>query len=65
MKTILATLTAVCGLLILGFASLNVLALPDVHFSYSSGECVNVVNYTDEVYTCDNYPSKFHHVWAQ
>lgn len=40
------------------------MGLPDVHFSYSSGECVKVVNYGTN-YTCENYPEKFHHVWVQ
>lgn len=65
MKNILAGAGALCGLAIIGFMALNVAALPDVHFSYSSGDCVKVVNYTDEMFACDNYPSKFNHVWVQ
>lgn len=38
---------------------------PDVHFSYSTQECVKVVNYTDELFTCDNLPKRFYHVWVQ
>ena len=49
----------------LAFAMNSALSMPDVHISYSTGECVKVVNYTDDNYTCDNYPSKFNHVWAQ
>jgi len=44
---------------------LNMLEMPDVHFSYSSGECVRVLNYTDEVFTCENLPERFHHVWVE
>ena len=40
-------------------------AMPDVHVSYATGECVKVVNYADTDYTCENYPSKFNHVWVQ
>jgi hypothetical protein len=47
------------------YAMSTALAMPDVHFSYSTGECVEVVNYTDDEFTCDNYPEKFNHVWVQ
>ena len=49
----------------LAYAMSTALAMPDVHFSYATGECVEVVNYTDEQFTCSNYPSKFNHVWVQ
>lgn len=54
------------GLLSLGafMALSNALDMPDVHFSYDTGECVKVVNYTDENFTCDNYPKKFNHYWV-
>ena len=43
----------------------SALALPDVWFSYSSNECVKVVNYLeDDNYTCDNLPGRFYHVWV-
>ena len=66
MKTLI--LTALAGLALsagLVYAMSTALALPDVHFSYGTGECVKVVNYADTNYTCDNYPNKFHHVWEQ
>ena len=47
------------------YAMDSALSAPDVHFSYATNECVKVVNYTDEQFTCDNYPSKFNHVWVQ
>lgn len=41
-------------------------ALPDVHFSYSTNECVKVVNYDDDDnYSCENLPKKFYHVWEE
>jgi hypothetical protein len=40
-------------------------ALPDVHFSYSTQNCVKVVNYTDDQFTCDNLPKRFYHVWVE
>jgi hypothetical protein len=59
---------ALATTLLLGsfFYSLNsALSMPDVHFSYSTGECVEVINYTDEVFACDNYPKKYNHVWVE
>jgi hypothetical protein len=49
----------------LAYAISTAAAMPDVHFSYATNECVKVVNYADTNYTCENYPSKFHHVWVQ
>ena len=49
----------------LGYAMISAAAMPDVHVSYATGECVKVVNYTDEIFSCENYPSKFNHVWVQ
>jgi hypothetical protein len=41
-------------------------SLPDVHFSYSTDECVRVVNYREgHNYTCDNLPTKYYHVWEK
>lgn len=41
-------------------------SIPDVHFSYSTDECVKVLNYADgDNYSCENLPSKFNHVWVQ
>lgn len=38
---------------------------PDVWFSYSSNDCVRVVNYREgDNYTCDNLPGRFYHVWV-
>lgn len=41
-------------------------SIPDVHFSYSTDECVKVLNYAEgDNYSCENLPSKFNHVWVQ
>ena len=47
------------------YAGNEALKMPDVHFSYSTDECVKVVNYTDEEFNCTNYPTKFNHVWVK
>jgi len=58
-----------CGLIIFGMfahAFSTGASLPDVHFSYSTQECVKVVNYIDgHKYTCENLPSRYYHVWVQ
>ena len=43
----------------------SALSLPDVVFSWSTQQCVEVINYTDTIYSCENLPSKFNHVWAE
>jgi hypothetical protein len=46
------------------------LMIPDVVVSYSTNECVEVVNYGSVVfgetnYSCENMPSRYNHVWAK
>ena len=45
-------------------------SLPSVIESYSTGECVTVENYpgivfNQEMYSCENMPSKFYHVYVK
>ena len=41
-------------------------AIPDVLVSHSTGECVTVLNYTDEhTYSCENMPTKYNKVWVK
>ena len=42
----------------------SILDQPDVHFSNSTGECVKVINYGDDEYSCDNIPKRYNHVWV-
>lgn len=66
MGKLLVNFMIVCSVpLLLVFAVGRTLAMPDVYFSYSTGDCVKVVNYTDEQFSCENYPTKFNHVWAE
>ena len=64
--TVAATAAGICFCLMILSAMLNI---PDVLVSYSTNECVEVVNYTEadaiENYTCNNLPSKFNHVWVK
>ena len=59
---------AIVASLIGGFAfALNTsLGIPDVNFSHSTGDCVEVINYEEgDNYSCENLPSKFNHVWVK
>jgi len=53
-------------LAILDYAS----GIPDVHMSYTTDQCVKVLNYPTTIwgvseYSCDNMPGKFNHVWVK
>lgn len=46
------------------------LSMPEVLVSYSSRDCVGVNNFpgfffNQEVFSCENLPSKFDHVWVK
>jgi len=67
-KTETLSIGAAVFLLVFGFtyAMLSAVELPDVWFSYSTGECVKVLNYVeDDQYSCENLPEKFYHVWVE
>ena len=41
-------------------------SIPDVQFSYSTDQCVKVLNYVEgDNYNCENLPPKFNHVWVK
>ena len=64
MNYVIATvLVALLGVLV--YAVLFAAALPDVHFSYATDACVKVINYTDEIYSCENLPKRYNHVWVR
>ena len=48
------------------YAFLTAASLPDVWFSYSTGDCVKVLNYAEgDNYSCENLPKRFYHVWVE
>ena len=52
-----------CGLVYLW---LEALSMPDVWFSYSTDECVQVINYHEgDKYSCEDLPTKFNHIWVK
>lgn len=56
---------AVCVAVVI-YLFLVMMSIPDVWFSYSTGECVTVVNYDEnDNYSCENMPTKFNHVWVE
>lgn len=67
MKNFLLSLSLVLSFsALMAYAVTSVFTLPDVYVSYSTGYCVNVVNYAEgDDYTCENMPKKFNHVWVQ
>ena len=67
MKNVLMGLTAAGAMFL---AMDYALAIPDVHVSYETRNCVEVVNYPGVVfgkteYSCEMQPEKFNHIWVQ
>ena len=67
LKSIAGAVAVVGGL----FLFLDVaMMIPDVVVSYSTNECVEVVNYGSVIfgetdYSCENMPSRYNQVWAK
>lgn len=47
------------------WAASSALNIPDMHVSYSTGECVDVINYADTTYSCERQPTRYNHVWVK
>lgn len=58
----LGVIAAAAGIVAL---MLSAASIPDVHTSYASGECVKVINYTDDNYSCENMPTRYNNVWVK
>ena len=43
----------------------NTVSLPDVQVSHSTNECVQVINYTDQQFSCENMPEGYTKVWVK
>ena len=51
---------------VITYLFLTAMAMPDVWVSYSTDECVKVINYNEgDNFSCENMPSKFNHVWVE
>jgi len=55
-------LVSIVALAVLGVNS--AMSIPDMEVSYSTGECVSVINYGDTDYSCENQPQKYNHIWV-
>ena len=56
---------ALLGGAILMYTITSAASVPDVYISHTTGECVKVISYTDEIFNCENYPTKYNHIWVQ
>ena len=65
MKNIITGLVLCSAVALAAIAGNEALSMPDAHFSYATNECVKVINYTDEIFACENLPAKFNHVWVK
>jgi hypothetical protein len=64
-KTVLFGLTFGVGIAVWINAIHNVIDMPDVLVSNSTGECVDVFNYREkDQYTCQNLPDRYNHIWV-
>lgn len=61
---ILSVLVASCtwGLI---HAVADVLDAPDVHISYTTGECVRIIDENGERKCPEQLPAKYHRVWVE
>tara|TARA_B100000929_G_scaffold290599_1_gene284956 strand:+ start:91703 stop:91906 length:204 start_codon:yes stop_codon:yes gene_type:complete len=56
----------IIGLIMIALGMIYSEPTPTVKISHSSGECVEVINYTKETrFSCDNLPEKYDHVWVK
>lgn len=62
LKSIAVVVIAAVLLVITVTIMVTVLDRPDVYVSTTTGQCVKVVNYTDDKYTCDDIPKSYNHV---
>ena len=70
MKIYMNVLKGIIVGIIVGVAAISAISfptdIPEVHTSYSSGECVKVVNFIEsDKYTCENFPHRYNRVWVK
>jgi len=63
-NTLIITAAFVAGFTLVIYLLNSALNMPDVYFSYSTKECTKVVNY-GTMYTCENLPEKYNHIWVK
>ena len=66
MKTVLINGVLLVSIVALAVLGVNyAMSIPDMEVSYSTGECVSVINYADTTYSCENQPQKYNHIWVK
>lgn len=71
MKSVFLSIISVAIIVAAFFVSVDyAVDIPDVEFSHSTGECVQVHNYPailfeSHTYTCANLPVKYNHIWVK
>lgn len=67
MKNILINITIMFCFLVAFYHLIDwYFGLPIVKESYTTGYCVEVINFREEdKYSCENMPVKFHHIWVE
>ena len=65
-KNITTSLLIAASIVIVFTVIIEMMSIPDVHVSYSTNECVKVINYAYEhKYSCEDMPEKFNHIWVK
>ena len=63
---VLLTVFALIGApAVLVWAFVEATNTPDVIFSYSTKQCIKVINADGSEGTCDHLPKKFNHIWGK
>ena len=71
MAKVLGYISGILVVFVVAFLMMDyAFSIPNVLESYSTGECVEVENYpgivfNQEMYSCENMPSKFYHVYVK
>jgi hypothetical protein len=71
MKSIILSIISLAIIVAIFFVFLDyATTIPDVEFSNSTGACVYVQNYPailfeNPIYTCENLPTKYNHIWVK
>lgn len=63
MKSTIFMVIAVFGTVL--YMAHYALSLPEVHFSYSTKQCVKIVDADGNAHSCKHMPKKFYHIWVK
>tara|TARA_B100000035_G_C20908388_1_gene512717 strand:+ start:196 stop:402 length:207 start_codon:yes stop_codon:yes gene_type:complete len=61
---IIFSVATICMMFAMAFN--KAMALPDVYFSHSTGDCVKVENFAEgDNYSCEKLPNRYYHVYTE